>query len=224
MNFTNSISVTKALRVLGVWFDLPKQLVSDNDPPSTSSEFKQFLVTNGIEHTYSAPYHSSSNGATENAVKTCKNVIKKAISQKLDVDVALLRFLLVYRNTEHCTKGESPAKLLQGRALRMRLDCLKPERADRVHTSQKRQQLASGGLRRNFREGDTIWYRNYGARRKWLEGKIQFKVGNTNYEILGIDGIVHHRHADQLRHAFNVALNDTPIHSEKCRRSSFNPF
>ncbi|CAK1603817.1 unnamed protein product [Parnassius mnemosyne] len=39
-----------------------------------------------------------------------------------------------------------------------------------------------------------------------------------------INGIVYHRHADQLRHAFNVAFDDTPIHSEKCRHSSFNPF
>ncbi|CAK1590029.1 unnamed protein product [Parnassius mnemosyne] len=163
MSSTNAKAVIKALREIWSRFGLPKQLVSDNGPPFTSLEFKQFLENNGIQHTFSAPYHPSSNGAAENAVKTCKKVVKKALSQNLDVDTALLRFLLVYRNTEHCTTGESPAKLLQGRSLRMRLDCLKPERADRVNAAQRHQQLAAGGSQRCFNEGDEILYRNYGT-------------------------------------------------------------
>lgn len=59
--------------------------VSDNGPPFSSVEFERFLLENGVGHTFSAPYHTASNGAAENAVKTCKRVIRKAVVQGVDV-------------------------------------------------------------------------------------------------------------------------------------------
>lgn len=73
--------------------------------PFSSGEFAQFLAVNGIEHTFSAPYHPASNGAAENAVKTIKRVVKKAIREKTDIELFLNNFLLQYRNTEHCNTG-----------------------------------------------------------------------------------------------------------------------
>ncbi|KAL0821502.1 hypothetical protein ABMA28_004966 [Loxostege sticticalis] len=95
------IEFIEKLRETFARFGLPKQIVSDNGPPFSSSDFEQFCSNNGIDHVFTAPYHPSSNGAAENAVKVCKKVIKKAILTRNDVDTALYRYLLIYRNTTH---------------------------------------------------------------------------------------------------------------------------
>lgn len=147
-----------------------------------------------------APYHPASNGAAESAVKVCKQAIKKAIKQNLNIDVALNRFLLAYRNAEHSTTGLSPAFILQGRSLRMRLDCLKPDRSDRVRNSQLRQEKGAGGVVREMRVGDPVWFRLYrNGSDKWLPGKILCRVGDTDYSIQLPNGTEVHRHIDQLR-------------------------
>ena len=43
-------------------------IVSDNDPPFTSTEFKIFIKANGIVHHRVPPYHPSSNALAENMV------------------------------------------------------------------------------------------------------------------------------------------------------------
>lgn len=65
-------SVIKILRSTFARFGLPVELVSDQGPPFTSSEFRSFLTNNGIKQTFSPAYHPASNGAAENAVKLCK--------------------------------------------------------------------------------------------------------------------------------------------------------
>ncbi|KAL0818832.1 hypothetical protein ABMA28_008152 [Loxostege sticticalis] len=199
MKKTTASEVIFVLRDLWSRFGLPRQTVSDNGPPFTSSEFQNFLSHNGIEHIFSAPYHPASNGAAENAVKTCKRVIKKAFKQKLDVTTALNRFLLAYRNTEHCTTGESPARILQGRSLRMRLDNLKPERASRVAAQQARSERAAGGAQRQLQPGALVWYREYRGSDKWAAGTIVKELGNSDYCVRSTFGTEMHRHIDQLK-------------------------
>lgn len=82
-------------------------------------------------------------------MKICKNIIKKAILDKQDIDTSLCRALLMYRNTEHTTTDESPAQMVQGRSLRTRLDCVKPDRAGAVRAAQRRQEAARGGAGRS---------------------------------------------------------------------------
>lgn len=199
MQRTSASAVIRVLRDLWARFGIPKQVVSDNGPPFTSVEFQSFLNHNGIEQILSAPYHPASNGAAESSVKICKRVIKKALKQKLDVDTALWRFLLTYRNTEHSTTGESPAQLLQGRALRTRLDGLKPERADRVRNAQDRQERAAGGVSRSMDTGESVWYRHYRAGDKWCPGQVVERLGTTDYNVRSSNGTEVHRHIDQLR-------------------------
>lgn len=47
MTSTNAKAVIQKLREMWARFGLPKQVVSDNGPPYSSSEFKQFLSENG---------------------------------------------------------------------------------------------------------------------------------------------------------------------------------
>lgn len=200
MNRTTASAVITVLRDLWARFGLPRQTVSDNGPPFSSVEFQAFLKHNGVDHIFSAPYHPASNGAAENAVKICKRVIKKAFKQNLNVDVALCRFLLAYRNTQHTTTGDSPANILQGRNLRMRLDRLKPDRDSRVATRQAQSVQNAGGVRRHLEPGTNVWYRDYNKNSdKWLPGIIISKLGSTDYQIKSIFGTEIHRHIDQLK-------------------------
>ncbi|XP_061708235.1 uncharacterized protein LOC133518590 [Cydia pomonella] len=83
------------------------------------------------------------------------------------------------RNTEHYTTGESPAKILQGRNLRMRLDQIKPERAARVGEHQAQTESRARGSRRQLSPGDPVWYRDYRSNDKWLAGQVSEKLGKT---------------------------------------------
>lgn len=220
MKSTTAHAVIAALREMWARFGLPRQVVSDNGPPFTSTEFEKFLTDNGVEHIFSAPYHPASNGAAEVSVKICKRVIKKAQKQNINIDTALNRYLLTYRNTEHYTTGESPAKLLQGRKLRMRLDKLKPDRLARISENHVRSQAWERGARRALDAGDTVWYRDYRTRDKWLAGSVVEKIGQTDYKIGTDFGTVLHRHVDQLKRRVTEPSVNIPTPGTTDRRLS----
>ncbi|XP_063361853.1 uncharacterized protein K02A2.6-like [Cydia amplana] len=207
MNGTSAAAVIRVLRELWSRFGIPKQVVSDNGPPYSSTEFKNFLSSNGVDQVLSAPYHPASNGAAESAVKICKAVIIKSFKEHLDAETALCRFLLQYRNTEHTATGESPAKLLQGRSLRTRLDCLRPDRGDHVRAAQERQRRAAGGVERELRAGDPVWVRQYRGDDKWMPGTVRDRRGDTDYIVDTDNGTGIHRHIDQLK-SRRVTLNN----------------
>lgn len=204
---TNASNVIKKLRSTFARFGLPEELVSDQGPPFTSSEFKHFLRNNGIKQFFSPAYHPSSNGAAENAVKLCKRAIKKAHRDQTNIDSALQTFLLAYRNSVHSTTGETPAMLLQKRPLRSRLDLLHTERVteDRVREVQRRQIEYAGGTPRKLQEGDSVWAREYGSRDKWVKGTVQGVDSLRRYSIVADTGQFYKRHIDQLRRRSRVS-------------------
>ncbi|XP_063834427.1 uncharacterized protein K02A2.6-like [Ostrinia nubilalis] len=205
---TAATSTIHKLSELFARWGLPKQLVSDNGPPFTSKEFSEFLRGCGIAHFFTAPYHPASNGAAENAVRTIKKVIKKAIRLNLDVHLFLNTFLLHYRNTEHCTTGESPAALMLGRRLRTKLDILRPNVENRVSIVQARQAESRGqpGDNRELHAGEEVWYRNYQGTTRWLPGEVSQKIGGTDYKVLDGLGRENHRHIDQLKRRSRSSL------------------
>ncbi|XP_063895857.1 uncharacterized protein K02A2.6 isoform X1 [Helicoverpa armigera] len=201
MKHTNAANVIKVLRSTFARFGLPEELVSDQGPPFTSAEFKNFLKNNGIQQNFSPAYHPSSNGAAENAVKLCKRAIKKAYRDQLDIDTALQTFLLAYRNTVHGTTRETPAMLLQRRTLRSRLDLLRADRVveHRVREAQTRQVEYAGGTPRKFTEGDLIWARGYGSGDKWVKGTVQGVDSLRRYSVVADSGQLCKRHINQMR-------------------------
>ena len=94
---------------------LPEVLMSDNGPPFNSGAFKEFLNNYEIRHVTSSPRYPQSNGKAENAVKTVKNLMRKAAVAHTDVYLALLD----WRNTpSEGFEGLSPAQRLTGRRAR----------------------------------------------------------------------------------------------------------
>ncbi|XP_061728875.1 uncharacterized protein K02A2.6-like [Cydia pomonella] len=203
MTSTTGAAVLKVLREIFARFGFPKQVVSDNGPPFTSREVDTFMRYYGITHTFTPAYHPASNGAAETAVKLCKRALKKAVRDQVDVEEALQEYLMAYRNTPHSTTGQTPAMLLQRRALRCRLDMLRPGRRleQRVEAAQERQVQQAGGTDRVFRIGDLVWFRDYSSGEKWLKGKVDTVIGSRTVLVVKENDLStkFKRHVDQIR-------------------------
>ena len=65
MQSTTSVCTIKVLMQIFATHGLPERIVTDNGPQFCSQEFKEFLEVNGIQHTFSAPYHPATNGEAE---------------------------------------------------------------------------------------------------------------------------------------------------------------
>jgi len=108
-----SYNTVEHLRTLFATHGIPAVIVSDNGTPFTSLEFAEFTKKNGIRHIKVSPYHPSSNGLAERAVKTFKEGMKKSGNSQ-SIECCVARVLFQYRITPHSTTGVSPAELLMG--------------------------------------------------------------------------------------------------------------
>ena len=111
-NSSSTATTIAYLRQTFARFGMPTTIVSDNGPSFSSKEFEEFVLSNGISHVTTAPYHPQSNGLAEKMVQTFKNSLKKQEDGSLDVKMA--RFLISYRSTPHSSTGKTPAELLFG--------------------------------------------------------------------------------------------------------------
>lgn len=76
MSSTTSRATISTLMSVFATHGLPVRVVTDNGPQFCSDEFSEFLRSNGIQHTRSAPYHPSTNGEAERLVQTFKHNMK----------------------------------------------------------------------------------------------------------------------------------------------------
>eukprot|EP00118_Oscarella_pearsei_P021946 m.250166 g.250166 ORF g.250166 m.250166 type:complete len:454 (+) comp40312_c0_seq1:2745-4106(+) len=127
---TVAISVIHKLKGQFARHGIPDVVVSDNGPQFANAEYRSFAKEWGFQLITSSPRYPQSNGKAENAVKTCKEIMKKCKKSKADTYLALLDL----RSTPSEALGSSPAQLLFGRRLRTRLPMkstqLQPEIAD----------------------------------------------------------------------------------------------
>lgn len=200
MDRTDAQSTITALMTVFSRFGLPSQLVTDNGPPFLSHEFKNYCMNNCISHVTSAPYRPQGNGAAENAVKTVKKAIKRAVHSGENVLQALNTFLFHYRNCDHATTGVPPAVLLTGRRMRMRLDALRPDVKKVVQAAQQRQIAHAGGTPQpTIPVGETVLARDYtSSPSKWSTGIVSKTSGPVSYRIDMGNGVEWRRHRDQL--------------------------
>ena len=95
---------------------IPDQVVVDNMPFSSKS-FRQFARDWGFAVCTSSPRYPQSNGMSERAIQTIKNLLRKAFEDGNDPYIALVE----YRNTAFSGLKESPAQLLMSRMLKSKL-------------------------------------------------------------------------------------------------------
>ncbi|XP_065315337.1 uncharacterized protein LOC135924218 [Gordionus sp. m RMFG-2023] len=98
--------------------------VTDNGTNFTSNDFEKFCNNFGIQHVLTSAYHQKSNGQVERMVRTFKTHMKRNI--KIDLDIALGKFLFNYRNSRNDTTGVTPSQRMFNRDIRIKWDLLKP--------------------------------------------------------------------------------------------------
>lgn len=198
---TSASKTIVVLREVFARYGLPKNIVSDNGPQFVAEEFQQFMRANGIRHIRTSPYHPASNGAAERVVQTVKKAIRAGHREGELIEATLARFLLQYRNTPHATTGVSPSSLFFGRALRTRLDLLKPDIGSRVHQRQECQKAYHDrhSCVRSFTVGQRVWTRNFREGPRWIMGEVTDILGPLSYLVRVKDGALWRRHVDHLR-------------------------
>lgn len=190
MTTTTSAKTIEVLRSIFASYRLPEEVVSDNGPQFTSSEFKQFLRGNGIKQTLVPAYHPASNGASERSVQTVKSALmKQVLADKGSVTLqhSLANFLLMYRSTPHTVTGVSPAELFLKRQLRTRFSLLKPSLAETIVEKQNTQKRYHDKERNKLRvlsESDQVRVKNFReGKAKWIRGTVVKRLGPVSYLI-----------------------------------------
>lgn len=218
---TTDNTIVELREIFGRW-GLPVTLVSDNGAQLTSHVFTTFLKSNGIVHLRTAPGHSATNGAAENAVKTTKHALSAALAdnknKNVPKSVILNKFLLGYRNAPHSTTGESPSVLMLGRKLRCRLDLLYKSDEEVVREKQDKSiKNYNGRQNKVFKEGDEVMIKFYkqGGKESWLKAIVKKVLGTKRYECESSDGKTFIRHVDQIIDATIVETDSQKFDSEK---------
>jgi transposase InsO family protein len=187
---TSSTATISVLRSIFATHGYPQQLVSDNASGFTSSEFKSFLGSRGVEHIQTSPYHASSNGLAERAVQIFKSNMKKLEG---DLQTRIDTILFQYRITPQTTTGLSPAEMLMGRKLRNTLDLLHPR----------------AKICRKFNIGDRVFARNYRGKVIWITASVIKVTGPCSYLLKSNEGYFLRRHIDQLRPCYSTGITDS---------------
>ena len=104
-------------------FGVPEIVVSDNGPQYSSEAFSNFATEYGFQHLTSSPLYPQSNGEAERAVRTTKNLLKKAKDPYLA--------MLAYRSTP-LSIGFTPSELLMCRKLRTTIPITRDLRQPKV--------------------------------------------------------------------------------------------
>ena len=201
MSTTTSHTTIEALRSMFARFGLPEQLVSDNGPQFTSTEFAQFMKGNHIKHILCSPYHPSSNGLAERFVQTFKCSMRAGEQDGRSLQHRLSEFLLTYRTSTHATTDTSPSELFLNRKLRTRFDLLKPDTKGIVESRQAEQKKHhdSHSKQRCLFPGTPVMVKDYRHSNKWIRGTILKKLGPVTYTVDVGNGNLWKRHIDQLR-------------------------
>ncbi|KAL3075935.1 hypothetical protein niasHS_012852 [Heterodera schachtii] len=185
MRTTTAKGTIEALNLVFHRYGAPKEIVSDNGPPFTSHEFKDFCRLKGIKHKFSPPYQPHCNGQAERMVDTFKRQAKKNAKSKNQQWIS--EFLFAYRSSPSpILNGFSPAELFLGRTLRTPLSMLEPKQHAPNENDNRRGQYQAkmsqqynhhhGTRSRSFKSGDSVLVLNYrrSGKPSWLE--VRFRL------------------------------------------------
>lgn len=118
---TTGVSI-KWLRHLFAKHGLMEEIFTDNGPQFRSSEYAEFLRSNGIKHARTVPYNSAANGMVERLNRTLKESIQVPQFSGESCEDALIAALATYRTTSHTATDKTPSELMLRRVIRPRLN------------------------------------------------------------------------------------------------------
>ena len=118
----SSKGVIKATKEVLSEIGIPRKIISDNGPHFASEAYRTFTSEWEILHVTSSPHYPQSNGFVERTIQTVKRTMKKAKASGDCTDMALLNL----RETPISDDLGSPAKLLMGRDLSLRIKTHEP--------------------------------------------------------------------------------------------------
>ena len=194
MAAVTTLAMVENLRHIFAQHGLPDQLVSDNGPQFTSSEFTTFLQSNGIRHIRSAPFHPATNGLAERFVQTFKRAMPS--NAEMSAGKFLPKFLLAYRTSPNTSTNATPASRLMNRELRTRHSIVRPSDKQAGNSS------VASSPSRHFQMGDAVIVRDYRPQKSnWIPGTVAAVLGTRHYSIEIAPDVLWRRHIDQIRAA-----------------------
>ena len=172
-------------------YGTPGCVVSDNGRQLTSNEFRSFLSKNGVKYLNTPPFHPSSNGLVERAVRSFKQHLKKI--SEADITARLARVLFAMRTAVCSYTNQSPMNLFYANLqVRTPFRVIKPSR----EVPQSEETPIS---RRQFNVGDAIRFRDYRkGKSQWSLGSIVERLGSRLYTVQDKSKVFHVRSIDQL--------------------------
>ena len=208
MHSTTSTKTIEVLCHFFVSYGLPETIVSDNGPQFTSSEFKVFCKSYGINQILVPAYHPASNGAAERSVQILKKAFVKHIFAE---DTQQMTY------TPHSVTGRTPSELFLQRQVRTRFTLLKPNLAQTMEQKQSKQKHYHDNkgtkMLREFASHDFVQVRNFAGGKSWLTGKILKRLGPLNY-LVQVGHKVRYVHVDKILSAAPNSDN-RPFFQEK---------
>lgn len=189
LNKTGASEVILHLKKLFARYGSPEILRSDNGPQFSCGEFKGFAQKWNFKHVTSSPGYPQSNGKAENAVRTVKELVRRAWDSGADPWQALLDF----RNTPSQGIAISPAQRLLGRRTRTTMvthpTMLHPEwkscteRQARQKATQR--QVYNEGARDlvPLKTGDKVMIQLHPTDREWKKGVVIQCFGIRSYVV-----------------------------------------
>ena len=170
---------------------------------------QQSLVSNGIKHIKSTPYHPSTNDIAECFVQSFKRAM--LTNETLPLDQRLANFLLQYHIIVHTTTNATPCMLLMNRQLHTRLDLLRPDIDAQVASKQTDQKISHDQhcQNRELMIGQRVMVHNLRPGHTWIPGKIIERSGPLSYVVQMKGEQLWKRHIDQLREVGDTPVEDT---------------
>ena len=118
--FTTSIDATSLMKVLEnvfAQYGLPDILITDNGPPFSSTNIRNYFEIKRIYYQKITPRWPRANGEVERFMQPLSKIIKVAYIERTDWENSVHQFLYSYRNTPHSVTQVPPAELMFSREL-----------------------------------------------------------------------------------------------------------
>ena len=194
-------------------------------PQFSSEEFRKFAADYQFQHITSSLNYPQSNGKAENAVKTVKSIMSKAVESGTDPYLALLDF----RNTPTEGIGTSPAQRLFGRRTKTLLPTptklLEPLGAQNVtdklrRNKSKQEHYYNQGTKElvPLKPGDSVRIKPSAGRKRWVKADVDNQVNIRSYKVTTEQGQTYRRNRRHLRlipEAVNVELSPPILSTEE---------